>query len=147
LLLWSLLEHIFEKKLLYWIQSPCPSVRPSVPYFFAIFQPTIWKFWILREDYLSTRSTAGFSDAMPRSYGMELRLHPLKLRFFPYISSISEKQSMFFNWYHKVIVKYKFLRKSFSFEALEAAGSGSNLGFNYSHLEKQDKESFTEVVT
>jgi hypothetical protein len=24
-------------------------------------------------------------------------------------------------------------------EALEAAGSGSNLGFNYSHLEKQDK--------
>jgi hypothetical protein len=23
-------------------------------------------------------------------------------------------------------------------EALEAAGSGSNLGFNYSHLEKQD---------
>jgi hypothetical protein len=25
---------------------------------------------------------------------------------------------------------------SFSFEALEAAGSGSNLGFNYSHLEK-----------
>jgi hypothetical protein len=30
---------------------------------------------------------------------------------------------------------------------LEAAGSGSNLGFNYSHLEKQDKKSFTEVVT
>jgi hypothetical protein len=29
---------------------------------------------------------------------------------------------------------------------LEAAGSGSNLGFNYSHLEKQDKESLTEVV-
>jgi hypothetical protein len=54
---------------------------------------------------------------------------------------------MFFNWYHKVIVKYKYFRKSFSLEALEAAGSGSNLGFNYSHLEKQDKESFTEVVT
>jgi hypothetical protein len=32
-------------------------------------------------------------------------------------------------------------------EALEAAGSGSNLGFNYSHLEKQDKESLTDVVT
>jgi hypothetical protein len=32
-------------------------------------------------------------------------------------------------------------------EALEAAGSGSNLGFNYSHFEKQDKESLTEVVT
>jgi hypothetical protein len=54
---------------------------------------------------------------------------------------------MFFNWYHKVIVKYKYFIKSFSLEALEAAGSGSNLGFNYSHLEKQDKESFTEVVT
>jgi hypothetical protein len=54
---------------------------------------------------------------------------------------------MVFNWYHKVIVKYKYFRKSFSLEALEAAGSGSNLGFNYSHLEKQDKESLTEVVT
>jgi hypothetical protein len=31
--------------------------------------------------------------------------------------------------------------------SLEAAGSGSNLGFNYSHLEKQDKESLTEVVS
>jgi hypothetical protein len=31
-------------------------------------------------------------------------------------------------------------------EALEAAGVGSNLGFNYSHLEKQDKESLTEAV-
>jgi hypothetical protein len=42
---------------------------------------------------------------------------------------------MFFNSYHKVIVKYKYFRKSFSLEALEAAGSGTNLGFNYSHLE------------
>jgi hypothetical protein len=48
---------------------------------------------------------------------------------------------MFFNWYHKVIVKYKYFRKS-----LEAAGSGSNLRFNYSHLEKH-KESLTEVET
>jgi hypothetical protein len=32
-------------------------------------------------------------------------------------------------------------------EALEAAGSGSNLGFNYFHLEKQDKVALTEVVT
>jgi hypothetical protein len=32
-------------------------------------------------------------------------------------------------------------------EALKAAGSGSNLGFNYSYLEKQDKKSFAEVVT
>jgi hypothetical protein len=54
---------------------------------------------------------------------------------------------MFFNWYHKVVVKYKYFRKKNSLEALEAAGSGFNLGFNYSHLEKQDKELFTEVVT
>jgi hypothetical protein len=54
---------------------------------------------------------------------------------------------MFFNWYHKVIVKYKYFGKSFSLEALETAGSGSNLGFNYSHLENQDKKSLTKVVT
>jgi hypothetical protein len=29
---------------------------------------------------------------------------------------------MFFNLYHKVIVKYKYVTKSFSLEALEAAG-------------------------
>jgi hypothetical protein len=79
---------------------------------------------------------------MPRSSGIELGLGPSQNKIFPYISSISEKQLMFFNWYHKVIVKYKY-----SLEALEAAGSGSNLGFNYSHLEKLDKELFTEVVT
>jgi hypothetical protein len=58
---------------------------------------------------------------------------------------------MFFNWYHKFIVKYKYFTKKNSFEALElaleAAGSGSNLGFNYSHQEKQDKVSLTAVVT
>jgi hypothetical protein len=54
---------------------------------------------------------------------------------------------MFFNLYHKIVVKYKYYRKSFSLEALEAASSGSNVGFNYSHLEKQDKESFKEGVT
>jgi hypothetical protein len=45
------------------------------------------------------------------------------------------------------IVKYKYFRKNISLEALEAAGSDSNLGFNYSHLENQAKESLTEVVT
>jgi hypothetical protein len=55
---------------------------------------------------------------------------------------------MFFNYHKRLyIVKYKYFRKSFSLEALEAAASGSNLGFNYSPLEKQDKESLTEVVT
>jgi hypothetical protein len=89
---------------------------------------------------LYTRSTAGFFDPKLRSSGID----PIKLRLFPYLSSISEKESIFFIWYHKVIVKYKYFRSSFS---LEAAGNGSNIGFNYSHLEKQDKESLTEVVT
>jgi hypothetical protein len=43
--------------------------------------------------------------------------------------------------------KIQIVQKKIFFEALETAGSGSNLGFNYSHLEKQDKESLTEVVT
>jgi hypothetical protein len=64
----------------------CPSVRPSncpsVPYFFAIFQPKIFKFWILREDYLSARRTAAFSDPKPRSSGIELRLGPPQIKFF-----------------------------------------------------------------
>jgi hypothetical protein len=117
--------------------SVCPSVCTL---FFRHLSTYDLQIWILREDYLSTRSTAGFSDPKPRSSGIELRLewNPLKLTFFPYISSISEKQSMFFNWHHKVIVKYKNFRKKIL---------GSNLWFNYSHLEKQDKESLTDVVT
>jgi hypothetical protein len=118
-------------------------VRSSVC---ASFQPTILKFWILREDYLNTRRTAGFFQS-PGALGLSSDWDPLKIRFCPYISSIFEKQSMFFNWYYKIIVKYKYFRKSFSWEALEAAGSGFNLGFNYSHLEKKYKESLTEVVT
>jgi hypothetical protein len=86
-----------------------PSVGPSasVPYFFTIFQPTIFKFWILRENYLSTRRTAGIFDPNPKSSRIELRLGPPH----PYISSISEKQAMFFNWYHKVIVKIQIFQK------------------------------------
>jgi hypothetical protein len=51
-------------------------------YIFAIFQPTIFKFWILREDYLSTRSTAGLFDRKPRSSGIELRLGPSQIKVF-----------------------------------------------------------------
>jgi hypothetical protein len=80
------------------------SVYPSV-------LPEIFKFWILRENYLSTRNTALFFDPKPRSSGTELRLGPSQIKVFPYISSISEKQSMFFNWYHKVVVKYKYFTK------------------------------------
>jgi hypothetical protein len=43
--------------------------------------------------------------------------------------------------------KIQIFQKKNSLEVLEAACSGFNLGFNYSHLEKQDKKSLTEVVT
>jgi hypothetical protein len=121
-----------------------PSIRPSVPYFFAIFQPTIFKFWILREHFLSTRSTAGFFDPKPRSSGIELRLGPSQIRVFSlYFINFWETINGF-QLISQGYSKIHIFRKKFF---LEAAGSGSNLGFNYSHLEKQDKESFTEVVT
>jgi hypothetical protein len=72
------------------------SVRPSVPYFFAIFQPKIFKFWILREDYLSTRSTPGFFDAKPRSSGIELLLGPSQIKVFPlYFINFGETINVF----------------------------------------------------
>jgi hypothetical protein len=64
--------------------SPLPNVTKMdpVPYFSAILQPTIFKFWILREDYLSTRSSAVFVDPKPRSSGIELRLEPSQIKVF-----------------------------------------------------------------
>jgi hypothetical protein len=100
-----LLEHIFEKNCSIEFINPVrpsirlsvrPSVRPYVPYFFAIFQPTIFKFWILREDYLSTRSTAGFFDPKPRSSGIELRLGPSQIKVFSlYFINFSETINVF----------------------------------------------------
>jgi hypothetical protein len=125
------------------------SVRPSVcTLFFAIFQPKIFKFWILREDYLFTRSAAGFSDPKPRSFEIELRLGPSQIKVF----------SLYFINFWETIIVFQlisqgdskiqiFQKKFFSLEALEAAGSGSNLRFNYSHIEEQDKKLLTEVVT
>jgi hypothetical protein len=88
----SFLEHIFEKKIALLNSltlSAHPSVRPSirlsvrssVPYIITIFQP-IFKFWILREDYLSTRRVAGFFDPKPWSSGIELRLGPSQINGF-----------------------------------------------------------------
>jgi hypothetical protein len=80
-----LLEHIFEKKIAL-LNSLTLSVCPSVclyPIFSRSFNLTIFKFWILREDYLSTSSTAGFFDPKPRSSGIELRLGPSQIKVFP----------------------------------------------------------------
>jgi hypothetical protein len=73
---WHILEHIFQKKIAL-LNSLTLSVRPSVP-----CQPTIFKFWILREDYRYTRRTAGFFDPKPRSSGIELRLRPSQIKVF-----------------------------------------------------------------
>jgi hypothetical protein len=160
-LIWKvLLEHIFEKNCSIEFINPvrpsvrlsvCPSVRlsvcPSVPYFFAIFQPTIFNFWILREEYLSTRSTAGFFDPKPRSSGMELRIGPFQIKVFSlYFINFWETINVF-QLISQSCREIQIFQKKNSMEALEAAGSGSNLRFNYSHLKKQDKESFTKVVT
>jgi hypothetical protein len=54
------------------------SVRPSVHYFFAIFQHNYLQILdFKRRLYLSTRCTAGFFDPKPRSYGIELKIWTL----------------------------------------------------------------------
>jgi hypothetical protein len=99
----------------------------------------------LREDYLSTRITPGFFDPKPRSSGIELRLGPSQIKFFSlYFTNFWEPINVF-QLISQGYSKIQLFQKFFSLEALEAAGSGSNLGFNYSHLEKQDKESLAEV--
>jgi hypothetical protein len=59
--------------MLCWIHEPCPFVCTL---FSAIFQPTIFKFWILREDYLSSRSTAGFFRLGPSQIKVPYILGP-----------------------------------------------------------------------
>jgi hypothetical protein len=75
---------------------------------------------------------------------MELRLGPSQIMVF----------SLYFINFLETINVFQLISQGYSkiqifqiFFFLKAAGSGSNLGFNYSHLEKQDKESLTEVVT
>jgi hypothetical protein len=78
---------------------------------------------------------------------MELKLGPSQIKvFFLYFINFWETINVF-QLISQGCSDIQIFQKKKSMEALEAAGSGSNLGFNYSHLEKQDKESFTEVVT
>jgi hypothetical protein len=51
----------------FWKNSSILSFRLSVPYFFAIFQSSFFKFWTPIEDYLRTNSTAWICDPLPRS--------------------------------------------------------------------------------
>jgi hypothetical protein len=65
-------------------------IRPSEPCFFAIFKPTIFKFWILIEDYIRINDTFGFSDSFSISSEIELGLGSSQIKFFLFISSIFE---------------------------------------------------------
>jgi hypothetical protein len=138
-----LLEHIFEKNCSIEFINP---VRPSVCTLFFRHISTYDLQILDSKRGLSIYEEYGFFDPKPRSSGIKLRLLPSQIKVFS-LYFINFWQSMLLNWYHTIIVKNKYCRKSFSLKALEAAGSGSNLGFNESHLKKQDKESLTEVVT
>jgi hypothetical protein len=52
------------------------SIRPSEPYIFAIFKPTIFKFRILIENYIRISETFGFFDSSYVSFEIELKLGP-----------------------------------------------------------------------
>jgi hypothetical protein len=85
------LENIFEKKIAP-LNSLTLSVRLSVCPFFSlsvrlypIFSPSFnlrSSNWILREDYPSTRTRAGFFDPEPRSSGIVLILGPFQIKVF-----------------------------------------------------------------
>jgi hypothetical protein len=48
------------------------SIRPSEPYIFAIFKPTIFKFWNLKGDDIRINDKFGFSDSLSINYEIEL---------------------------------------------------------------------------
>jgi hypothetical protein len=70
------MESIFKMAILHL------SIRPSESYIFAIFKPTIFKFWILLEDYIRINDTFGFFDSSPISSKIELGLGPSQIKIF-----------------------------------------------------------------
>jgi hypothetical protein len=48
------------------------SIRPSDPFIFVIFKPTIFKFWVLIEDYIRINDILGFFDSLSISSEIEL---------------------------------------------------------------------------
>jgi hypothetical protein len=128
--------------------SVCPSVRPSVCTLFFRHRST-YDLQILD----SKRRLSIYEE-----YGWVFRSRAQELWDWAQIRTLSNHvfSLYFINFWEKINVfqllsqgysKIQIFQKKNSLEALEAAGSGSKLGFSYSHLEKQDKESFTEVVT
>jgi hypothetical protein len=96
----------------------------------------IFKFWILKDNYVRTNNTAGLSGSLPRSSGIKLKWGPSHIiGFINYISYIFEKTLVFFkcikryfsyNWRHLVVTPI--------------------LGFIYYGLQNTKKESsFDEI--
>jgi hypothetical protein len=114
----------FPQTILFWQFFP-GQIFPKTIFLQTIFRRTILPRTTLlhtnfprkfhRERYIGicyiVKTSTGFFDPKPRSSVIELRWGPSQIKVFPHILSICEKQSMFFNWYHKVIVKYKYFGK------------------------------------
>jgi hypothetical protein len=66
------------------------SIRRTEPCIFAISRPTIFKYWIIIEDYIRINETFGFFDPLSISSGIELGLGPSQIRFFSIYSSLFE---------------------------------------------------------
>jgi hypothetical protein len=58
------------------------SIRLSEPCIFAIFRPTLFKFWIIIEEYIRFNETFGFFDLLSISSETEFRLGPSQIRIF-----------------------------------------------------------------
>jgi hypothetical protein len=52
-------------------------ISPSEPCIFTIFKPTILKFWVLIENYITKNDTSEFFDKLPISSRIELELGTL----------------------------------------------------------------------
>jgi hypothetical protein len=58
------------------------AILPDGPCIIVIFQPTIFKFWILIEDYIRINDTFGFLDSLSISSEIELGLEPSQNKIF-----------------------------------------------------------------
>jgi hypothetical protein len=57
-------------------------ISPSDPCIFAIFKLKNFKFWVLKENNITTNETSGFFDKLSISFGIELELGPSVLSVF-----------------------------------------------------------------
>jgi hypothetical protein len=88
---------------------------------------------------------AVFVDSKPRSSEIELRLGSSQIKIFSLYFIYFGETINVFQLISQGCSKIQIFQKKISLEALEATGSGSNLGFNYSYFEKQDNPRKTSI--